>query len=76
MNEMRKLMETIEKLNEEISEQELLRELRSDLYALSNKAVQIKFLFSEMPGTEEGARIAQEVERECDRLRKLIHSKL
>ena len=76
MNDMRKLMETINRIDEEVTENELLRELRTDLFTLSNKASQIKFLFSEMPGTESGRRIAQEVENECDRLRKLIHSKL
>ena len=82
MNEIRKLIETIEQINEDRDDARpdpkyYLGELRSDLYQLANKAAEYSAILHEYPhGTTLAVELANEVERECDKLRKLIHEVL
>lgn len=86
MNEMRKLMETVKEINEQQQSTpiEFLSDLKGRIWELEKIAMAYRHALqsqaesgstdAEEAGSAVG--IVKEVEDECERLRRLIHSKL
>lgn len=72
MNEMRKLMEVIEQINEDPTAGGRMRALYGDLSKVIRNATVIQTDFEKYPDLGEYKKIAVEVEMTCLRLRQLI----
>lgn len=76
MNEMRKLIETIEQIDEDPTVGGRMRAIANDLTDIIKTAEQMQIDFEKYPDIEKYKILAMVIEDECDRLRNRIYSSL
>lgn len=73
MNEMRKLIETIEEINEDPSVGGNIADLQRKLTDVSSYAEELYWNYEKYPALAEYQAVMQDVMTECDRLRRKVY---